>query len=134
MDYGSIDVLSTSQGRPAADASLGVTYRTIWGRPEDVRTFFFGRLQDILGTQFCPVGTEYLRATRQVSKKKCSKYFAKYFTSFLSPENLRITKLALRLVDLYHYLRKGRLQSLLNLITYDKINFTDAEARRWHLY
>ena len=32
--------MNTSQGCPAADASLGVTYRTIWGRPEDVRTFF----------------------------------------------------------------------------------------------
>ena len=40
MDYGSIDVLSTSQGRPTADASLGVTYRAIWGRPDDVKTLF----------------------------------------------------------------------------------------------
>ena len=36
MDYGEIDVLSTSQGRPAKDASLGATYRTIRGRPADV--------------------------------------------------------------------------------------------------
>ena len=35
-----VDVMSTSQGRPAADASLDVTYRTRWGRPEDVRTFW----------------------------------------------------------------------------------------------
>ena len=39
MDYGLIDVLSTSQRRPATDASLGVTYRTIWGRPKEVMTF-----------------------------------------------------------------------------------------------
>ena len=36
MDYGSIDILSTSQGPPAKDASLSVTYRTIWGCPKDV--------------------------------------------------------------------------------------------------
>ena len=35
--------MSTSQGRPAKDASLGVTYRTISGRPEDVRGRFSGR-------------------------------------------------------------------------------------------
>ena len=43
MDYVQIDVLSTSDGRPAADASLGLTYWTIWTRPENVRTFFRGR-------------------------------------------------------------------------------------------
>ena len=32
------DVLRTSQGRPAADAYVGVTYRTIWGQSEDVST------------------------------------------------------------------------------------------------
>ena len=30
MDYGSIDVLSISRGRPAADTSHSVAYRTIW--------------------------------------------------------------------------------------------------------
>ena len=40
MDYGQIVILSTSQGRPAADASFGVTYRTRWGRHENVTTFF----------------------------------------------------------------------------------------------
>ena len=36
MDYAYIAVLTTPQGCPAADASLRVTYRTIWGRPEDI--------------------------------------------------------------------------------------------------
>ena len=40
------DVLRTSQGRPAADAFVGVTYRTIWGQPEDVSTF----LGDVFST------------------------------------------------------------------------------------
>ena len=52
MDYGKIDVLSTSQGRPTADASLGVTYRTRWGRPEDVRTFFGYILRTSSGRNF----------------------------------------------------------------------------------
>ena len=52
MDYGYIDVLSTSQGRPAADATFGVTYRTIWGRPEDVRTFFGDMLRTSSGRNF----------------------------------------------------------------------------------
>ena len=47
MDYDKIDVLSTSQGRPTKDASLGATYRTIRGRPAGV---FWGRPQDVLGT------------------------------------------------------------------------------------
>ena len=38
MDYGYIDVPSTSQGCPIADTSFGVTYRTIRERSEDVRT------------------------------------------------------------------------------------------------
>ena len=38
--------MSTSQGHLAADASLGVTNKIIWGRPEDVRMFF----RDILRT------------------------------------------------------------------------------------
>ena len=41
-----------SQGRPAADASLGVTYRTIWGRPKDVRTFFGYVLRTSSGRNF----------------------------------------------------------------------------------
>ena len=52
MDYGSIDVLSTSQGRSAADASLGVPYRTIWGRPEDVRTLFLDVFRTSSGRNF----------------------------------------------------------------------------------
>ena len=51
MDYGSVDVLSTSQGRPAADASLGVTYRTIWGRPEDNQANFQKKMLEI----FCEI-------------------------------------------------------------------------------
>ena len=47
MDYDKINVLSTSQGRPTKDASLGATYRTIRGRPAGV---FWGRPQDVLGT------------------------------------------------------------------------------------
>ena len=38
MDYGEINVLSTSQGQTAAYGSLVVTYDTKWGRPENVRT------------------------------------------------------------------------------------------------
>ena len=41
-----------SQGRPAKDVSLGVTYRTIWGRPGDVRTFFWDVLRMSLGRNF----------------------------------------------------------------------------------
>ena len=53
MDYGKIDFLSTSQGRTAADASLGVTNRIISGSPEDV---FRGRRRDLLRMSFCLVG------------------------------------------------------------------------------
>ena len=35
-----VDVLSTSQGRSTAGASLAVTYKTIWVGTEYVRTFF----------------------------------------------------------------------------------------------
>ena len=45
MDYGKIDFLSTSQGRTAADASLGVTNRIISGSPEDV---FRGHRRDLV--------------------------------------------------------------------------------------
>ena len=51
MDYGKIDVLSTSQGCPAADASLGLTYRTIRGHLENVWIFWgtsLGRPRDII--------------------------------------------------------------------------------------
>ena len=40
MDYDYIDVLRMSQGRPAKDAPLGVTYKTIWKRSEDFKKFF----------------------------------------------------------------------------------------------
>ena len=57
MDYGWIDVLSTSLGCPAADTSFGVTNMTISGRPEEDRTFIFeGRPQDVHRTLFCWVG------------------------------------------------------------------------------
>ena len=52
MDDGEIDVLSTSQGRPAANCSLAFTYRTIYGRPEDVRTFFRDTLKTSPGRNF----------------------------------------------------------------------------------
>ena len=44
IDYGYIYALSKSQGRPAEDASLRVTYRTIWGHPEDISTVLRGIL------------------------------------------------------------------------------------------
>ena len=52
MDYGKIDVLSTSQGRSAADASLGLTYRTIRGSPENVRIFFGNVFRTSSGRNF----------------------------------------------------------------------------------
>ena len=48
MDYGYIDIQSTSQWHPTADASFGVTYRTIWRHPEDVKMF----LGDVFRTSF----------------------------------------------------------------------------------
>ena len=44
--------MSTSQGSPAADASLDVTYRTISGCPEDARTFYGYVLKTSLGCTF----------------------------------------------------------------------------------
>ena len=41
-----------SQGNPAADTSLGVTYRTIWGRPEDVSAFSGDVYRASLGRNF----------------------------------------------------------------------------------
>ena len=52
MDDGEIDVLSTSQGRHAADGSLGFTYRTIYGCPEEVRTLFRDALRMSPGRNF----------------------------------------------------------------------------------
>ena len=51
--------MSTSQGRPTADASLGVTYRTI-----DVRTFFGDVVRTSLGHNF----------VEWVDVQLCSKY------------------------------------------------------------
>ena len=70
MDYDKIDVLSTSQGRPTKDASLGATYRTIRGRPAGV---FWGRPQDVLGT--------FYRAT--IVTDTLTKYFSYLTTGFL---------------------------------------------------
>ena len=51
MDYDQIDVPSTPQGRPAVDAPVGVTYRTIWECQKTSRHFLVttsGRLWDII--------------------------------------------------------------------------------------
>ena len=51
--------LSTSQGHPAKGSPLRVTYRTIWGRPEDVRTFFGNVLRMSSGRNFSEWAVEW---------------------------------------------------------------------------
>ena len=58
IDHSQTDVLITSKRRPTADASLGVTYRTIWGRPQDVRTFLGDVRKTSAGRKFA----EWVRA------------------------------------------------------------------------
>ena len=41
-----------SQGHPAADTSLGVTYRTTWGRPGDISAFSGDVYRTSLGRNF----------------------------------------------------------------------------------
>ena len=45
-----------SHGRPAKDASLRVSYRTIWRRPEDVMTFCGDLLRNSTGRNFAEWG------------------------------------------------------------------------------
>ena len=72
MDYGYIDVLRTSNGLPAVITSLGVTYKTIWGRLQDVRTIFGDVLKTSLGRNFAEWLAPVLRIIQKIPENYCS--------------------------------------------------------------
>ena len=58
---------ASQRSSTATDVSLGITYRTIWGRPEDVRTFFGDVFRTSLGRN-----EKFKQHWGWVEKKRCS--------------------------------------------------------------